>query len=36
MVNTAAQIPGRTPMSRRDDINLPNPDGGDVGLICVK
>ena len=32
MVNTAVQIPGRTPMSGRDDINLPNPDGGDVGL----
>lgn len=32
MVNTAIQIPGRTPMSGRDDINLPNPDGGDIGF----
>ncbi|MBT6121733.1 MAG: sarcosine oxidase subunit gamma [Candidatus Puniceispirillum sp.] len=28
----AIQIPGRTPMSGRDSVNLPNPDGGDIGL----
>jgi sarcosine oxidase subunit gamma len=32
MANTAIQIPGRTPMSGRQDIHLPNPDGGDIGL----
>ena len=32
MANTAVQIPGRTPMSGRDDINHPNPDGGEIGL----
>lgn len=32
MASIAVQIPGRTPMSGRKDINLPNPDGGDIGL----
>jgi sarcosine oxidase subunit gamma len=32
MANNAVQIPGRTPMSGRDDITIPNPDGGKIGL----
>lgn len=32
MANNAMQIPGRTALSGRDDITIPNPDGGKIGL----